>query len=132
MEAAALDRPSIRTPFDALGEDGVRRLVDAFYDAMDQDSAAASLRALHAGDLTPMRARLTDWLIGWMGGPRVYAERHPGRPCVVSAHKPFKIRQAEADQWMACMRKALDQTTPELRSMLEPAFEGMCMALVNA
>jgi hemoglobin len=101
---------------------------------MGSDPAAASLRALHAGDLGPMRARLADWLIGWMGGPRLYAERHPGRPCVVSAHKPFRIGQAEAEQWMACMRRALDQTgaSPELKGMLEPAFDGMCRALVNA
>jgi hemoglobin len=123
-----------RTPYEALGEAGVRRLVDAFYDLMETDPAAADLRGLHAGDLEPMRARLSDWLIGWMGGPRVYSERHPGRPCVVSAHGQFRIRKIEADQWVACMQKALAETgaPQELKALLEPAFCGMCEALVNA
>jgi hemoglobin len=123
----------IRTPFDALGEIGVQRLVDAFYDIMDSDPAFADLRRLHAGDLGPMRVRLADWLIGWMGGPPVFSERHPGRGCVVSAHNLFRIGQAEADQWMACMRMAMERTgaTLQLRTMLDPALAGMCKALVN-
>lgn len=126
--------PAFRTPFDALGEPGVQRLVDAFYDVMDSDPAFADLRRLHAGDLAPMRVRLSDWLIGWMGGPRVFNERHPGRGCVVSAHNLFHIGQAEADQWMACMRLALKRTNapPELQAMLEPALAGMCKALISA
>jgi hemoglobin len=134
MDAALADRPSFRTPFEALGEEGVRRLVDAFYDAMDTNPEAAALRGLHDADLGPMRTRLADWLIGWMGGPRVYAERHPGRPCVVSAHKAFRIRQTEADQWMACMRQAFARTgaPQDLRQVLEPAFADMCQALVNS
>lgn len=135
MTETALDAPAaFRTPFEALGESGVQRLVDVFYDVLDSDPAFIGLRRLHAGDLAPMRVRLADWLIGWMGGPRVFNERHPGRGCVVSAHNLFQIRQAEADEWMACMRIALDRTgaPAELRAMLDPALAGMCKALVNA
>jgi hemoglobin len=120
------------TPFDLIGgEPGVRRLVEAFYDVMERDPAMARLRAIHAADLSPMRARLADWLTGWMGGPRVYAERHPGRPCIVSAHAPFPIDARMAQDWMSAMRQALTQTGAgaELRAMLEPAFEGMCQGL---
>jgi hemoglobin len=80
-----------------------------------------------------MRARLSDWLLGWMGGPRVYNERHPGRSCIVSAHAPFPIDAAMADQWLACMRRAFDRagTSAELRAMLDPAFAAMCQGLRN-
>jgi hemoglobin len=121
-------------PYDLIGqEEGIRRLVSAFYDLMEQDPAFARLRAIHAPDLTPMRARLADFLGQWMGGPRVYAERHPGRPCVVSAHAPFKIDAAMAEDWMACMRKALEQaqTSEPVRKMIEPVLADMCQGLRN-
>jgi hemoglobin len=120
------------TPFQLIGgEVGVQRLVEAFYDITEREPALARLRALHAPDLGPMRARLADWLTGWMGGPRVYAQRHPGRPCIVSAHASFPIDAQMAQDWMEAMRRAFDETGvgPELRAMLEPAFEGMCQAL---
>jgi hemoglobin len=132
---ARMNQTTIRTtPFQLIGgEAGVRRLVAAFYDAMEQDPALARLRGVHAADLGPMRARLADWLTGWMGGPRVYAERHPGRPCIVSAHAPFPIDARMAQDWMAGMRQAFDKAgvDGELRVMLEPAFEQMCEALRN-
>jgi hemoglobin len=120
------------TPYDALGGDaGVRRLVDAFYDAMERDPAAAGIRAMHEPDLSAMRARLSDWLAAWMGGPADYAERHPGRPCIMSAHAPFPIGADEAEQWMGCMRQALRAAeAPEpWRGLLEKAFERMCQGL---
>lgn len=125
----------ILTPFDALGgEAGVRRLVDAFYDIMDSDPAATELRRMHQEDLSLIRARLSDWLCAWMGGPPLYAERHPGRPCIMSAHAPFAIGAAAADQWMSCMSQALDQIQAPApwRGLLEQAFGRMCQGLRNA
>lgn len=122
----------VRTPYDAMGgEAGVRRLADAFYDAMEHDPAAAGIRAMHGADLTTIRLRLADWLCGWFGGPPVYAARHPGRPCIMSAHAPYTIGEDEAAQWMACMRRALDavETPPDWRGPLEQAFARMSEGL---
>jgi hemoglobin len=122
----------VLTPYDAIGgEAGVRRLVDAFYDAMDRDPAAAGIRAMHEPDLSAMRDRLSDWLAGWMGGPALYAQRHPGRPCIMSAHAPFLIGAEHAEQWMACMRQALAAAeAPEpWRGLLDKAFDRMCQGL---
>ena len=129
-----MSETEVLTPYEALGgEPGVRRLVDAFYDTMETDPAAAGLRAIHAADLAPMRVRLTDWLSGWMGGPPVYPQRHPGRPCIMSAHAPFVIGADEADQWMACMRRAFDTAeVPKLwRRALDEAFARMCQGMRN-
>lgn len=124
----------IPTPYDVLGgEAGLRRLVDAFYDAMDTNPAAATLRAMHGADLAPMRARLADWLSGWTGGPPVYFERHPGRGCLMSAHRAFPIGADEVSQWLACMHAAMDQVeVPALwRKALEQAFARMCAGMQN-
>lgn len=121
----------VTTPFDQMGEVGARRLVDAFYDAMERDPAARELRAIHQPDLGPMRERLADWLTGWLGGPKVYAIRHHGRPCIVSAHRSLSIGAEDARQWMNCMRQAFEAVdlTPALRNLLDPAFERMCEGL---
>lgn len=122
------------TPYALIGgAEGVRRLADAFYDVMEREAAFAALRAIHAADLAPMRERLADWLVQWMGGPRLYAEKHPKRGCIVSAHAAFPIDQQLADQWMACMRQAFDaaDVPAEFRAMVDPVMAGMCQALRN-
>lgn len=126
--------PAASPPFLLLGgAEGVRRLADAFYDIMEREPEFAALRAIHAADLSPMRARLSDWLVQWMGGPRLYAERHPQRGCIVSAHAKFAIDQRLADQWMACMRQAFDAAAvpTEFRAMVDPVLAGMCQGLRN-
>ena len=75
--------------------------------------------------------RLADWLSGWTGGPPVFAARHPGRGCIMSAHAPYAIGAEEVDQWLACMRQALDavEPPPYWRDILDQAFVRMCDAL---
>ena len=48
--------------------------------------------------------------------------------------RPTLIGAAEVDQWMACMRKALDtvEPPPYWREILDQAFVRMCDALRNS
>ncbi|MFM8753137.1 MAG: group II truncated hemoglobin, partial [Phenylobacterium sp.] len=112
----------VAMPFDLLGgESGVRRLVDAFYDLMETDPDAEGVRGLHGADLTVSRDRLADWLSGWLGGPQVFPQRHPGRPCLMSVHHAFDIGPLETSQWLSCMRRALESSeapAPLQRAML--------------
>lgn len=110
------------TPYDLIGgEAGVRRLVDCFYDIMDTDPGAATIRAMHGADLGPIRQTLFEFMSGWLGGPRLYTR------CVRSAHTPFSIGTAERDEWLMCMKRALanaDVSAP-VRKMLEQPFFAM-------
>ena len=63
-----------QTPYQLLGEEGIRALCNAFYDIMDTLPEAAGVRAMHARDLAPMKEKLAEYLIGWMGGPPLYAD----------------------------------------------------------
>jgi hemoglobin len=113
-----------RTPYEILGEDGIRELVNAFYDIMDRLPEAASLRAMHAEDLTPMKEKLAEYLIGWMGGPPLYAQKY-GSVCMTTPHEPYHIGPEERDQWLLCMNRALEETgaSDELVEMLKiPLF----------
>lgn len=114
------------TPYEYMGgEPAVRRLAEAFYDIMERDPAYTALRALHAADLAPMRARLFEFLSGWLGGPRLY------RGCVMSAHAPIAIGSVERDQWLACMERAMaDAEVPEaVRMLVGPVLARMANAM---
>lgn len=121
------------TPYEQLGgAPALRRLVDAFYDIMDRDPAAAGIRAMHAADLTDVRGKLFDWLSGWSGGPPVYNAR-PDRRCIMSVHTPYAIGPAERDQWMGCMRQALAglEIDEDVRALFEAAFARLADGLRN-
>ena len=113
-----------QTPYQILGEEGIRELTNAFYDIMDTLPEAASVRAMHAKDLSPMKEKLAEYLTGWMGGPPLYADKY-GTVCMTDPHEPYHIGPEERDQWLLCMDKALEQTgaSEELVAMLKvPMF----------
>jgi len=114
------------------GEPAVRQLVESFYRIMDESPQAATIRAMHAPSLAPIREKLVDYLVGWLGGPPRYNERADAK-CIVSAHSPYAIGAAESRQWMDCMRQALTETSvpSEVRTLLEPAFERVANGLRN-
>jgi hemoglobin len=105
------------------GEDAVRRLVERFYQLMDELPEARAIRTLHPEDLGPAKEKLFQFLSGWLGGPPLYTERH-GPPRLRQKHLPFPIDAAARDAWMACMSRALEEQVqePELRAQLTAAF----------
>ena len=108
MGSAAVEE---KTPYELLGgDDGVRKLTADFYGLMDTLPEAATIRAMHKGDLSMMTDKLSTFLIGWLGGPQRYTERF-GRVIIPLAHKPFSIGPSERDQWLMCMQGAIDETS---------------------
>jgi hemoglobin len=79
-----------------------------------------------------MRERLFQFLSGWLGGPPLYYQR-PDHKCIMSAHGAFAIGAAERDQWMACMRRALDEcgVAADVRALLDRPLALMCEAFRN-
>ena len=84
----------------------IREIVEVFYDVMDEDEKAKTIRAMHPEDLTSSREKLFMFLSGWTGGPQLYVERY-GHPFLRRRHLPFKIGEEERDQWIYCMTKAM-------------------------
>jgi hemoglobin len=113
-----------QTPYQILGEDGIRKLTDAFYEIMDTLPEAAHVRAMHVEDLSPMKLKLAEYLTGWMGGPPRYAEKY-GTVCMTTPHEHYHIGPRERDEWLLCMDRALEQigASEELLEMLKvPMF----------
>src|SRR5689334_12758196 len=88
------------TLYDLLGgADGLRALVDRFYDQMDTAPEATHVRALHPASLEGSREKLFLFLSGWSGGPPLYIERY-GHPRLRMRHNPFSIGVRERDEWL--------------------------------
>ncbi len=107
------------------GEAGVRALVDRFYDLMDLEPHFAGLRALHPTSLDGSRDKLFWILCGWLGGPDHDVQRF-GHPRLRARHRPYAIGIAERDQWLACIRLAMQTTgvEPALAERPAEAFFG--------
>lgn len=119
--------------FDAVGgAEGVRALVDRFYDLMDTAPEAANIRLLHATSLKVSRDKLYKFLTGWLGGPQLYVEEY-GHPMLRARHLPFAIAERERDEWLWCMRHALDEHTmpDDLRAYLRQRFDQLADHMRN-
>ncbi|MES9866627.1 MAG: group II truncated hemoglobin [Candidatus Thiodiazotropha sp. LLP2] len=100
---------SLPTPYEKIGgEKSVRELVDRFYDIMDEQEDLTTLRQLHAKMLKMSREKLFLFLSGWLGGPSLYVQKY-GHPRLRARHLPFSIGIEERDQWLACMKSAMEQ-----------------------
>ncbi len=87
---------------------------------MDEDPDFYGIRKLHPESLAGSADKLTWFLSGWLGGPPRYAEKI-GPPMLRARHLPFAIGKAERDQWLACMKRALEDCaigTPAFREWL--------------
>lgn len=110
--------------YNAIGqEDGIRKLVDTFYDFMDTLQEAKGIRLMHPEELSSSRQKLFEFLSGWSGGPQLFMEKH-GHPRLRMRHAPFPIGVSERDQWMLCMNKALEicVENQELKELLATKF----------
>lgn len=112
------------TPYQAAGElGGITRLVDEFYANMDRLPEAKVIRDMHPPDLAESRKKLTYFLCGWLGGPRLF-QQHYGPISIPGAHTRFSIGYEERDAWLLCMQRALaDQPySSELKDYLLAAL----------
>jgi hemoglobin len=124
------------TPFDMMGGEAVARALAArFYDRMEATEPA--LAKLHRqgpdGRIDPeVRERFSLFLVGWLGGPDTYMQRH-GHPRLRMRHAGVRVGTEMRDAWLACMLFALDQTPmpAPLRTYLAGRFGEVANFLRN-
>jgi len=93
--------------FNAAGQqEGIRKLVDDFYDVMEEHNKAEKIRKMHPADLEESRDKLALFLCGWLGGPRLYREKY-GAISIPGSHSHLRIGATERDAWLLCMEQAL-------------------------
>lgn len=107
MSADQQENNTQTTPYQEAGElEGITRLVDEFYANMDVLPEAEIIRTMHPEDLTESRKKLTYFLCGWLGGPRLF-QQHYGPISIPGFHKQFPIGYEERDAWLLCMQRAI-------------------------
>lgn len=116
--------------YSAIGEEGFRKLVAAFYRQVPNDDI---LGPMYRGrDLAAAEERLRGFLIFRFGGPEHYIERR-GHPRLRMRHAPFEINQIARDRWLQLMASALDSTdiAPEPKEILHNFFDSTASFLIN-
>ena len=103
----------------------IAQLVDAFYRIMDELPEARTIRRRHPRDLAESRDKLTRFLCGWLGGPKLFSEKY-GPIAIPMAHQHLKIGTAERDAWLFCMQQAIGKQ-PYADSFKQYLFEQLCV-----
>lgn len=122
-----MDEPDL---YAAIGENGFRRLIGAFYRRVPGDPILGPMYPAH--DLAGAEARLGDFLIGRCGGPPRYIEQR-GHPRLRLRHAPFPISPEARERWLELMDAALDETAlpADAAAFLRDFFGAVATMLVN-
>jgi hemoglobin len=114
----------------AVGAEGFRRLVAAFYRQVPGDDVLGPLYPVH--DLSGAEQRLRDFLIYRFGGPPSYIEQR-GHPRLRIRHAPFAIGQTARDRWLLLMNRAIEEAMlpDEVSQLLRAFFESTATFLIN-
>lgn len=89
--------------FAAMGEDGVFRMLSAFYRQLEE----SSIRAMFGEDMQAASKRSAAFYVQLLGGPPMYNERY-GNPMMRRRHFPFEIDESSRIVWRDCFYKALE------------------------
>lgn len=116
------------------GEEGVRALVERFYDLVETLPQGAQILHLHfrGHGMAHVRTEQFAFLCGFFGGRRYYAEKH-GHMSLREIHDHVPIRPEDAEDWLYCMDLALTDTgVPEpLKGQIQQTFGRAARMLVN-
>ena len=119
---------------DIGGEASLRDLFEYFYDLVETLPEGSNLRRLHARGHGVDHARVEqfNFLSGFMGGRQHYKEKH-GHMDVKLMHAHVPIREKDADKWVLCMSRALNDEGHEdtLADRLTTVFRRIADILVN-
>lgn len=121
------------TLYEAIGgEKTVHALTRRFYELMDTLPEASNCRAIHPSDLSRSESKFHDYLLGYLGGPPVYAEKY-GHPMLRRRHFVAPIGAVERDEWLLCFRRAMDETieNPKLRDIIWAPVERLAHHMQN-
>ncbi|WNS76879.1 globin [Bacillus sp. DTU_2020_1000418_1_SI_GHA_SEK_038] len=99
----------MHTPFDAIGEEKLHLLVEAFYHRVGQHP---DLVPIFPDDLTETARKQKQFLTQYLGGPPLYTSEH-GHPMLRARHLPFAITETRAEAWLSCMTEAMDEVKLE-------------------
>jgi hemoglobin len=119
----------------AGGRDAFRRLIEAFYDRVEQDELISPY--FPGGVSREHRDHVTLWWSEVFGGPSEYTEKQGGYPRMLGKHHNLAITPEERLRFVTLLSMAADDAElpddPEFRSALMAYAEwGSRLALQNS
>ncbi len=100
--------PQQSNAYDLIGgEPVIRALAHQFYLQMQQQGRASELLSIHKAPITESEQKLFEFLSGWLGGPGLFEQKY-GHPALKARHMPFQIDEEMRDQWLFCMKQAIE------------------------
>lgn len=105
--------PTQSNAYDLIGgEATIRQIAQQFYQEMRSRNETQELLAIHPPVLDESEQKLFEFLSGWLGGPQLFTQRR-GAPMLRARHLNFAIDDNMRDQWLLCMRAALENTVKD-------------------
>ena len=121
---------SLDAIYATVGEDGIARITEAFYQQVATDDLLAPMYP--KDDLQGSEQRLRDFLVYRFGGPQRYIETR-GHPRLRMRHASFPIDQRARDRWISLMDNALEaaELPADMTAMLQEFFRHVATFLIN-
>lgn len=117
--------------YEILGPEGLRKLVTYFYEGVFNNQILIPL--FDPAKRTDIEEKQFLFLGQLLGGPMAYTEKH-GHPKMRMRHMPHKITPEAAEQWLACMARAIgmmDELTETQKDGLYSIFPRIASHMIN-
>lgn len=115
-------------------EEGLRNLIETFYDIVEFEPEGRVLHALHLRGHGVAHSRIEQFsfLSGFLGGPQLYVQKY-GHSNVRTMHEHVEIAPEARDAWLNCMSIAIDRVglAADVKDRLMGPFKRVAEALVN-
>jgi hemoglobin len=118
------------TLYSKLGPHMIRILVDRFYESV---FASPVIGPLFQSEKQLIKSKQYMFLTQFLGGPNLYSQQY-GHPKMRMRHLPHTITNTAKDEWLRCMKEAIDSMPidPEMKSELFNVFPQIAQHMVNS
>ena len=119
----------METLYNRIGEVNIKKLVNVFYENVFNHS---SISHLFDSDISLIKEKQFMFLSQFLGGPQLYTEKY-GHPKMRARHMPHKIDNSAKDEWLRCMKEAINTLGLEegLGDALYNCFPQVAQHMVN-
>jgi len=122
----------METFYEKIGEQRLRNVITNFYTLVFSSPVISPL--FNATDRELIQEKQIKFLTQFLGGPDLYSREY-GHPKMRMRHLPHKIDLKAKDEWLACMRKAIDSVfieEKELGDSFYTIFPPIAQHMVNS
>ncbi|MFT7345448.1 MAG: hemoglobin [Lentimonas sp.] len=112
-----------------LGENTIKELVSNFYELVYSNEIIAKL---FVTDIEEVKHKQFCFLTQFFGGPTLYSSSY-GPPRMRRRHLPHAIDKESKDEWLKCMRIAINQLeiSADLKVKVYSSFPILAQHMVN-